>query len=148
MLKLKWIFYIGAILVGIALGFQSPMNSALGKLTNPKNSAVLNNLLGLAILVLISTSDGSIRQFGSLFKAPIYLLLGGVLGATIVYLSIVVIPVIGAATFASIIVTVQMVVTIFIDHYGLFGLPKTPVNWYRIIGVIFMLIGIRLIKRF
>lgn len=144
----KWIFYIGAILVGVALGFQSPMNSALGKLTNPKNSAVLNNLLGLAILVLISFSDGSIKQFGSLFKAPIHLLLGGALGATIVYLSIVVIPAIGAATFASIIVTVQMVITILIDHYGLFGLPKTPVNWYRIAGVILMLIGIRLIKRF
>ncbi|WP_035172449.1 DMT family transporter [Caldanaerobius polysaccharolyticus] len=144
---MKWIFYIGAIIVGIALGFQSPMNSALGKIANPKNSAVLNNLLGLAILFLISLPDGSIKHFGSLFKAPAYLLLGGFLGATIVYLSIVVIPAIGAATFASIIVTVQMAVTMLIDHYGLFGMPRTPVNWYRIAGVILMLIGIRLIKK-
>ncbi|MDI3309893.1 MAG: DMT family transporter [Thermoanaerobacterium sp.] len=138
--------YVGAIIVGLALGVQSPMNSALGKIALPKNSAVLNNLVGLIILVLISISDGSIKHFGNLFKAPTHLLLGGVLGSIIVLGAIILIPKLGAATFASIIVSAQMIAALLIDNFGLFGVEKTPIDWYKIIGVVLLIIGVRLIK--
>ncbi|MGF7397793.1 DMT family transporter [Thermoanaerobacterium thermosaccharolyticum] len=138
--------YVGAIIVGLALGLQSPMNSTLGKIALPKNSAVLNNLVGLIILVVISFADGSIRQFANLFKAPTYLLFGGILGSIIVLGSIILIPKLGAATFASIIVSVQMIAALLIDNFGLFGVEKTPIDWFKIMGVVLLIIGVRLIK--
>ncbi|MEZ0537532.1 DMT family transporter [Caldicellulosiruptoraceae bacterium PP1] len=140
-------YFLFAIIVGIFIGFQSPINSALGKVTDPKVAAIWNNLLGLSALVFLGITTNSIYKFPTLFKSPPILLIGGLLGASIVYLSIITIPKIGAANFIAFIVLAQLLSSLFIDYLGLFGLPKKNIDISRIIGVLFLLIGAYLIKK-
>jgi transporter family-2 protein len=42
----------------------------------------------------------------------------------------------------------QMIVSVVLDHFGLIGYEEHPTNIWRIMGVILLLVGVLLIKKF
>jgi len=138
---------LGAITVGLAIGFQAPMNAALGKLTDPRIAALWNFMLGGALILLVNLIFGNIRDLSMLKAVPWYYLLGGVLGFIVVIGSILVVPVLGTGLALSLIVSAQLMTGMLIDHFGLFGVRQIPVDWQRILGLVLLLAGVRLITR-
>jgi transporter family-2 protein len=134
-----------AVMVGFCISLQATINTALGRASTPKNAALFSFLLGTAALLVINGITGELKSFKMAFNAPYYLLIGGLLGAIIVFSQITVIPVIGVGTTISLMVTVQLITGIIIDHFGWLGTPKTPVDLSRIFGVILLLISLRFI---
>lgn len=74
-------------------------------------------------------------------------LLGGVLGAFIVYTVIVSISELGPAGAIMIILISQMIVAYLIEVFGLFGSDKVGFELNKLIGVAFMLVGIIVFQR-
>ena len=73
---------------------------------------------------------------------------GGFFGAFIVLFTIIATPKLGAATLLAFILTGQMMVSLIFDHTGLFEFPIQPINPGRIAGVLFLIFGAWMIKKF
>jgi transporter family-2 protein len=135
-----------AFAAGMANAFQSPINAALGKYTGAVQSSCISFTGGALFLFIVTMVIGR----GSLLKftqAPPYLWLGGILGAILVTTMLIVVTRIGAAVTISSVITGQMVAALVIDQIGFLGVPKTPVDLSRIAGILFLVVGIKLLTK-
>jgi transporter family-2 protein len=135
-----------AVFAGMCNAFQAPVNAALGKFTGVFESSCISFTVGALSLLIVSTFIGK----GSILKivdAPPSLWLGGLLGAFFVTVAMFVVPKIGASVTIASVVTGQMTAALIIDQIGWLGIPKTPVDIYRIGGIGFLALGIKLLTR-
>ena len=73
---------------------------------------------------------------------PIYVLLGGVVGAFITYTVIQSMGALGPAKACLLIVVTQIIVAYSIELFGLFGVEKAAFEWKKAIGAVVAIIGI------
>ncbi len=142
--KLGLIFL--AIFAGMSNAFQAPVNAALGKFVGVVESSFISFAVGALSLLLVSLVVGK----GSILKvvdAPPNLWIGGFLGAFFVTVALFVVPKIGAALMIASVLTGQMVAALIIDQIGLLGIPKNPVDLYRIGGLACLAVGIKLLSK-
>jgi bacterial/archaeal transporter family-2 protein len=71
---------------------------------------------------------------------------GGLFGAIFILISILLLPHFGAATVIALVVTGQMLASIGLDHFGLFGLTQHAVDLHRLAGVALLISGVVLIR--
>jgi transporter family-2 protein len=136
-----------ASLIGICLGLQPPINSTLGKSLTPKIAAFHSILTSFIIIFVVALFSGDLTNYKNIVNIhPIYWI-GGVLGACIVLFSIFTIPVLGASASITIFVTIQLIVGTIIDHFGLLGINRSPVDLKQTVGMIILLIGVKLILK-
>jgi transporter family-2 protein len=85
-------------------------------------------------------------SLSALAQAPWWAWLGGLLGAILVFLAIVLAEQLGAAVMVALIITGQMIVSLLLDHYGLVGYTRNTLSPARIIGTVLLLSGVFLIR--
>jgi transporter family-2 protein len=73
---------------------------------------------------------------------------GGVFGAIFIATAIFMVPRLGAATVPALIVVGQMLGSLTFDHFGLLGIPQHPASPVRLIGTVFLILGVVLIRRY
>ena len=135
-----------AIFAGMSNGFQAPVNAALGRFVGVVESSCISFIVGALSLLVVSIVAGK----GSLLKivdAPPNLWIGGLLGAFFVTVALFVVPKIGAAVMITSVITGQMAAALIIDQTGLLGIPKNPIDLYRIGGLAFLAVGIKLLSK-
>lgn len=81
-------------------------------------------------------------------QSPWWVWTGGLFGAFFVTASIIVAPRLGAAISLSLIIAGQLLVALALDHFGLLGFPERPLNGWRVLGAVLLVIGVALIRRF
>ena len=140
----KYVFVLLAALGGLCMGFQPPVNSALSKFTGIIESSCISFTVGALALFILSLifGKGSLLNF---MEAPKFLLIGGLLGATVVTVTIFAIPKIGSLAMVTAVIFGQMLAALFIDKIGFLGLPAHPITWTRILGITLMLAGLRFV---
>ena len=145
-----YLLLIITILVGMVTPLQAGVNAFLGKHLNSAMQAGFISFLGgfLIMTVCCLLTKKMFPTPSQLIKVPPYLLMGGLLGAIFVVSSIIIAPKIGATVYIACVVTGQLVASIIMDHYGWLGFSMHPINLWRIIGVLFLLIGVMLIRNF
>lgn len=135
-----------AIFAGFCNAFQAPVNAALGRFVGIVESSCISFSVGALSLLVVSLVAGK----GSILKiadAPPSLWLGGLLGAFFVTVALFVVPKIGAAVMIASVITGQMAAALIIDQVGLLGIPKNPVDLYRIGGLACLAVGIILLRK-
>lgn len=139
-----------ALAVGCLLPIQASLNAKLGGfLKAPIMAALVNFMVGGFILLLIILGTRTPNNLLLAAKeAPIYAWIGGLMGATFVGSIIFLIPRLGAALSFGLIVAGQLVFSMVIDHFGMFGIPVQPINWGRAFGVALILTGVLVIQKF
>ncbi len=139
-----------AILIGCLMPVQAGINAQLTQaLKNPFLAAFISFFVGAVALFILSIFQSApFSELKRLPSFPPYLLLGGVLGALFVGSSIALIPRLGATTMMASFVTGQLIMSLVIDHYGLFGLAQHPLSMVRVAGVGMLFIGLSLILKF
>ncbi len=142
----KLTFILLTIAAGLSNGFQAPINAALGKYTGAIESSCISFTVGALSLFIVAMviGKGSIIKFA---EAPPYLLVGGILGAILVTIMLIVVTRIGAAVTISSVITGQMIAALIIDQTGFLGVPKNPIDLYRIGGIFFLAVGIKLLTK-
>ncbi len=143
-------YVILALIAGACAPTQAGINSQLGSITgDPSIAAMISFMVGAIGLTTYVVVTGvpwpSIRIFG---EVPWWMWTGGLLGAFLVFVSIVLAPKLGATATLGLIVAGQMIVSVVLDHFGLIGYEEHPTNIWRILGVILLLVGVVLIKKF
>lgn len=138
-----------AIIVGISLASQAGVNSQLRTaLTSPIQAAFLSFFIGTIILGMIVVFQND-RWFSyqEMKNIPWWAWIGGFLGAFNIAVSIYLAPKLGAVALAVSVVCGQLIASLFYDQYGLVGYPKIEISTERIVGAIFLIIGVVLISR-
>lgn len=139
-----------ALTVGCLLPIQASINAKLGSfLKAPLMAALVNFIVGGFVLLTVIVSTRTPNNLLQTMKeAPVYAWIGGLMGAIYVSSIIFLVPRLGAALSFGLIVAGQLVFSLALDHFGLFGVPVQPVNWGRVLGVSLILAGVLVIQKF
>ncbi len=132
---------------GGLIALQAPINAGLGRVTGSLAAAFVSFLIGTIALGAIVVLSGKAGGLDSAFDVRWYYLAGGLLGAVYVTNALIAIDVIGAGGVAALTVTGQLVASLAIDRFGLFGLDQISLGPERIVGVVLLLIGTVLVVR-
>ncbi|MGE4272651.1 MAG: DMT family transporter [Desulfitobacterium sp.] len=143
---MKGLFVFVAILGGMLLGIQTPINGALGKRIGGIEGALVSFTVGMISLLfaVLFFGKGNLSQVA---QVPKLWLVGGALGAVAVTCSILSVQRIGVTSVLTAAVLGQIMVGLIIDHFGLLGVAKVPVNSLRLLGVALMIGGLFLVLR-
>ena len=148
-MKSSTLFIILSLAAGLVIPLQGALNGILGKQMNHPLQATFISFLGgvffLFILLIIINPD--IPTWSMLKGNPWYIYTGGFLGVIFVTMALLSVPIIGAGNFLAAALTGQMVGAIIIDHFGILNVPVQPITWTRVLGVLFLFLGVYLVKR-
>jgi transporter family-2 protein len=148
-LSAVWLF--PAILIAGALqAWGPPMNGALrNSLHNPWLASLVSFLPIVAVLaVTVMCLPRPLPTAAGLSAMPWWAPLGGLVGAFAVIAGLLFVNKVGAGPFAALTITANIIMSLVIDHFGLFGMESHSLNGWRIFGAGLMVAGIALVARF
>jgi transporter family-2 protein len=132
---------------GGLIALQAPINAGLGKATGSLPAALVSFAVGTAALAAIVVFSGKAGGLGSTFDLSWYYLIGGLLGAIYVANALIMVSIIGAGGVAAATVAGQLIASVAIDRFGLFGLDEIPLTPERLLGVALLIVGTLLVVR-
>ena len=148
-MKSSTLFIVLSLAAGLVIPLQGALNGILGKQMNHPLQATFISFLGgvffLFILLIVINPD--LPTWSMLKSNPWYIYTGGFLGVIFVTMALLSVPVIGAGNFLAAALTGQMVGAIIIDHFGILNVPVQPITWTRALGILFLFVGVYLVKR-
>lgn len=146
----NWLFFLLALLAGAAMPTQAAVNNKLaGFVNSPVLAAFISFVIGtLALFLYILSTGVPLSQLTSAKNAPAIAWAGGLLGAFFVAAVVTLVPRLGVALTFSVLIAGQMLLTLLIDHYGFLGVPVKEVNIPRFLGVLLVIAGVVLVRRF
>lgn len=140
---------IVAVIVGGALtALQGPTNARLaGAVASPVNAALISFAVGTVALTLVAAALQARPDMTATRALPPAAWLGGLYGAVFVVAAAYAVPKLGVATTIVLMVTGQMLLSLFLDHFGFMGVPKQPITLSRLAGVAMLVGGVLLVRR-
>ena len=143
------IFYaLLAVLSGSLFPTQTAVNAQLGRLVGGALPAtIVSFVVGLLALgglwLAFSREWAPAATWGAI---PPWLFVGGLLGASFLGLSVFLVPRLGSATTLCLVIAGQVVTSILIDRFGLFGLPVRDMSVPRIVGATLVVVGVFIVR--
>jgi len=149
-MKSQLFFILLAIIAGAVLPLQAGLNVQLGKSVHqPIFAAFASFLIGtIGLLIYLFVLKFDFSTIGQTTSVSPVVWIAGILGAFYVSAVIILAPRLGVALTFVLVVSGQMVVSLVLDHFGWLGLPIRHINWQRLVGVLFLVAGVLLIRRF
>lgn len=134
----KLIFPLLALIGGMAIATQGQINGGLGKKIGVIESSFMNFAVGslVLLLILLFFGNGHISAISTVQK---WQLMGGLLGSFFVMIQVIVVPKIGVSTSLIAVIVGQLILGAVIDHFGLFGGNRFPINTQKMIAIVLML---------
>ena len=134
------------------MAVQGVINSALGDKLGPGETNFIVHSIAAIILVIFLLFNHLLSKHNNfvlskLKEIPWYLYLGGFIGVIITYGVIVSISKVGAAVATTAIITGQVLTASLADHLGILGLEEVSFTWSKLIGIILLGIGARLLLK-
>lgn len=140
-----FVYLIIALAAGIALATQSAINTQLAKAMS--GEAVIATFISFAVgtIVLFFIAWVKTDLWGNLSTVPSqpwWKLIGGILGAVVVFTTVLLAPKLGITAMLFFIIIGQLITAATIDHFGLIGMPIREVNITKFIGLIIVAFGL------
>lgn len=138
-----------AILAGFSVVVQQVLNANLrAALDSAAWSGFISYVVGgVCMAVLCLMLRDPIPSAAMAARIPWWAWSGGLFGAIFIGLGIFLVPQLGAATFLALLITGQMLLSVTLDHFGLFGLVQRSFDMPRAIGVALLIAGAILMRR-
>ncbi|MBS4991798.1 MAG: DMT family transporter [Haemophilus parainfluenzae] len=140
-----FVYLIIALAAGVALATQSAINTQLAKAMS--GEAVIATFISFAVgtLVLFFIAWVKTDLWGNLSTVPSqpwWKLIGGILGAVVVFTTVLLAPKLGITAMLFFIIVGQLITATTIDHFGLIGMPIREVNITKFIGLLIVAFGL------
>lgn len=148
-MKAAWIYPL-ILAAGALQAWGPPMNGALRvALINPWLASLVSFLPIVALLfVLYVCLPTPMPTMASVAAMPWWAPLAGVIGAFAVVAGLMFVDRVGAGTFAALLITANILMSLVIDQFGLFGIPIHPISLPRALGGALLVAGVALVARF
>jgi bacterial/archaeal transporter family-2 protein len=135
-------------LAGCLVGMQPPVNARLGRAVGTFPAAAISFLVGtLALVAIAAVAKPGLGGLGGVGRVPWWALIGGLLGAVYVTVSLVTVRTLGTSGLTAIVIAGQLTIAVAIDRFGLLGIPKQPVGAVRVLGLVLLVVGVVLVVR-
>ena len=140
-----FVYLIVVLAAGVALATQSAVNTQLAKAMS--GEAVIATFISFAVgtIVLFFIAWVKTDLWGNLSAIPSqpwWKLIGGVLGAVVVFTTVLLAPKLGITAMLFFIIVGQLITATTIDHFGLIGMQIREVNITKFIGLIIVAFGL------
>ncbi|PLT32897.1 DMT family transporter [Bacillus sp. V5-8f] len=140
---MKFIFPLLALMGGFAVAVQAQINGGLGKKAGAFEGAFVSFLIGTLALFFLMLFFGK-GNILAVQAVPKWQLIGGLLGAFYVTVMILVVPKIGVAPTLVSVIAGQIIIGAVIDHFGLFGGVKIPIDLKKIMAIVLLFVSLYL----
>ena len=132
-----------AILGGIALSMQAPLNATLAHgAGDTVFAACVSFLLGFLVLFVIVALRGAWPGTTQLAQVPWWAWMGGIFGAFYVFSLTLAVSTLGALSAIAALVFGQLIAALVLDSVGAFRLPVHEITWQRIAAMVLVLSGL------
>ncbi|MEM6724066.1 MAG: DMT family transporter [Bacteroidota bacterium] len=148
---MKALLFLGlAVLAGAVLPVQAGLNAKVGKAVgDPVYAALISFVIGsIGLFLYVLASKTAFSSISEAYSLNWSVWTAGLLGAFYVAAVVILVPKIGTALTFGLVVGGQLGLSLFIDHYGLLGIPAHPINWQRIVGILAIIGGVLLIRNY
>ena len=141
----QWLAVVLMVAAGTLIAFQSPINATMARRTGLLEASLISFTVGtaVALTLVLALGKGSVRHA---WGAPAWNWLGGALGMVYVSLLIYSVPRIGVTAAMVAGLVGQLATGLFLDHFGLLGLPERQVGPARLLGIGVLFLGLWLIQ--
>ncbi|SLN38870.1 hypothetical protein ROA7450_01839 [Roseovarius albus] len=138
------LLWFAPLLCGALIPIHAGMNAKLSRAAgHPLWATLLSFGISFFCLVVgIAWLRPTLPSLSSLYAAPPWAWVGGVIGVIYVMATMVLIPRFGAAAFIAAVVAGQMAMAPILDQNGLLGTAPRPVDFFRITGAMLSIIGV------
>ena len=138
-----------AFAAGISIVIQQALNANLRHaLDSAAWSGFASYFVGVICMALLAIAlRDPVPSAAVASRIPWWAWSGGLFGAIFIGLAIYLVPVLGAATFISVLIAGQMIASITFDHFGWLGLGHRTIDLPRLAGAALLIAGVVLIRR-
>lgn len=145
--KIIWITL--AFLSGALLPIQAGLNAKLGKAAeSPFYASMLSFAVGtLGLITYILITKQSISWAG-VKEAPLQVWMGGLLGAFYVTVIILAFPKLGPGLTFGLVVAGQMIISMILEHFNILVAQQNSISLMKMVGVLLVIAGVIIIRRF
>lgn len=145
------LYVVLALLAGACAPAQAGINSQLRSVWagDAAVASLISFAVGtLALLAYVVVLRMPSPPWRSATELPWWMWTGGVLGAFLVWVTVITAPKLGAATMIAFLMAGQIATSLVLDHHGLIGYDTRPVTVWRVMGAVLLMIGAIMVKRF
>ena len=140
---------IAVVFGGAATALQAPTNAKMmTAVGSPVNAAFVSFAVGTAALGILAVILQTRPDMAASRALPWYAWVGGLYGAIFGVAAAWGVPRLGVATTIILMVAGQLLLSIALDHFGAMGMPKQPISWGRVAGVLMVLGGVLMVRKF
>jgi transporter family-2 protein len=137
-----------AVIAGVLIAVQAPTNAMLGKaLAAPMGAALISFLVGSAALLAVALAVSPRPSVAGLRDLPWYAWVGGFYGAFFVAVATFTAPRLGIGVLLTAAIAGQLAAALVLDHFGMLGLDRHPINLARLLGLGLVVAGAVLVRR-
>ncbi len=140
-----------AALAGAVLPLQAALNATVARgLGHPVSAAITNFTVGLVALVTLAIAlrIQTPTSAGVSTLSWYHWIGGGLCGAFYVFTALFVAPRIGVTALLAGALAGQLIASLIMDHFGLLGLQSQPISPGRMVGVVLLIAGVFLVRRY
>lgn len=143
-----WLIGAAVVVVGALLAVQPLLNARVAwaaghAVYGALFSVLVSSLTMLAAALLLRLPLPDVRGIGG---QPPWVWTGGIIGAFVVLIALTATPRLGAAPTVMLFIAGQLACSLLLDHYGLLGVPASPIDLKRVLGVLCLIAGVVLIR--
>ncbi len=144
-----WLYPL-ILVCGALQAWGPPMNGALrGALSNPWLASLVSFLPIIALLMtLFFCLPRPMPTAEGIAGMPWWAPLGGLVGSFAVIAGLLFVNKVGAGAFAGLTITANILMSLVIDQFGMFGMERHALNVWRILGGALMAAGVALVAVF
>jgi transporter family-2 protein len=145
-----WLYLLVCLLAGALMPLQAGVNAQLARwVGHPVTASLVSFAVGtLALFAYTAAARPQLPTLSAVASAPWWVWAGGLLGSVFVTAAAAFAPRLGAATFISITIAGQVLVSILLDHFGAVGFAARPVTAPRLLGALLLVVGVLLVRKF
>jgi transporter family-2 protein len=134
--------YLFPLVAGFCVCFQGTMNGHWQARIGVHSTILINGFVvaALTTLFFLIANQTPFEKITSEIRP--WVVLNGICGAVILTIAALTFPRIGAASVIVIMVAGQLVTAVILDHFGILNLPQHPVSLLRIMGIVFVVLGV------
>ncbi|RZJ78775.1 MAG: DMT family transporter [Brevundimonas sp.] len=137
------------VLAGGATAMQAPTNARLATAVgSPVNAAFVSFTVGALALAVLAAVFQTRPDWAATRALPWYAWMGGLYGVVFVVAAAWSVPRLGVALTITLMVAGQLLISLFLDHFGALGVPQQPLSLGRAAGVALVIAGVLLVRRF
>lgn len=149
-LVMKSLWIILVLIAGALLPLQAGFNARLGRsIAGPVHASMFSFIVGaLTVAVYLLFSKEKLAWTEMRSASAIAWLGGGMIGAIFITSTMLALPKLGMALTFGLVVAGQMMTAVFLDHFGILVDEQHHFNLWRAAGVILIILGVIVVRRF